>query len=57
MPIKEAIIINNLPVPGIKFNQSRIISFSSVQKKRVIYLCNYYQEFGKKKSTGMQELG
>lgn len=36
MPIKEAIIINNLSVPRIKFNQSRIISLSSVKKKKVV---------------------
>lgn len=54
MPIKEAIIINNLSVPRIKFNQSRIISLSSVKKKSS-NLFNYYQEFFK--TVRIQGLG
>lgn len=50
MPIKEAIIINNLPVPGIKFNKSMIISFSSVH---YVIITKDFRE----KSIGMQELG
>lgn len=54
MPLKEAIIINNLSVPGIKFNQARAFPFICAEK--VIYVI-IIKNLEKIKNTEMQESG